>query len=296
MSARRSWSAWLVLTYPPGWRARYGDELGLLIQDLHGHGRRLAPMAADLLRGAVIAWLTERRSQMSEHSRRALITVLWSWVAFAATAAWFGHDLGASSGQVWAWSARPVALLVPSGVPDAYHILLVAGVVGVVATAVAAAAFVVEAARYARRQRRRSTFALMAVPPVVAACWLGGLRLIPGGTHSAVGLGVSVGWLLLGVAGIAGSTQAVVTVIRSSEFGERTWRTGAVAAAVVTAAMVVATGATISWGVAERSSQAHPGDAAGWLVVVTIMAVTTVRAIIALIGARRVAPGEPATV
>jgi hypothetical protein len=91
----RSWPAGLLLAYPPDWRDRYGDELDQLVRDLREHGRNRIPMAFDLLRGAAAAWSrTERGFTMSERSRQALITVLWSWVAFAATAAWFGHDLG----------------------------------------------------------------------------------------------------------------------------------------------------------------------------------------------------------
>ncbi len=284
-----NWPGRLLAAYPPGWRARYGDELDQLVRDLHGHGRKPMALAADLIRGAALAWLTEGRTQMTERSKGALITVLWSWVAFAATAAWFGHDLAVYPTAV---VARQIAL-VNQDVPDSYHVLIVAGAAGVLATAVAAAVFAFGAARYALRQGRRGLLVLMAVPPVVAAAWLGGLALVPSATGSAAILGVGVGWLLLGVAGLAGSTQAVVKVVRSCEFDERTWRVGTVAAAVVTGSMVIATGATISWGLVERTSQVHPGDAAGWLIVVTIMAVTTVRAIRALIGTRRVVPDKP---
>lgn len=139
-------------------------------------------------------------------------------------------------------------------VPDAYHVLFAAGAVGVAATALAAVAFAIDAIGYARRCSRRSTFVLMAVPAVSASAWIGGLRLLPADNSTVGNLTLSVVWLLLGVAGVAGSTQAVVAVVRSTEFTERTWRIGGVAAAAVTAAMVVATGATITWGVVERAS------------------------------------------
>jgi hypothetical protein len=287
----RPWPALALIAYPPDWRARYGDELELLIADLRTGGRALVPMAFDLLCGALAAWLTiERRTLMSERSRNALISVLWSWVAFAAVAAWFGHDLAIYPS---ASAAQQTGITHPA-VPDAYHVLIAAGVVGVAATAVAAIAFVVDAIGYARRCGRRRTFVLMAVPVVIAAAWIGGLRLLPADSLTVGNLTLGVGWLLLGVAGIAGSTQAVVTVVRSTEFAERTWRIGGAAAAAVTAAMVVATGATITWGVVERASQAHPGDASGWLIVTSIMAVTTARAVIALIGARRTPAETPA--
>jgi hypothetical protein len=282
---RRPWPTVLLVAYPPDWRARYGDELESLVSDLRGGGWKSLPMAFDLFFGAVSAWVTTGRgalmSLITERSKDALIGVLWNWVAFAAIAAWFGHDLGIYPTAI---TAQRVAVLHPA-VPDAYNVLQVAGSIGVVATGVAALAFGFDAVRYAARTGQRRLYLLMAVPLVVAAAWLGGLQLLPAG-GSAGSLWLSVGWLLLGVAGIAASTQAVVTVIRSAEFGARTWRIGGVAAAAVTAAMVVATGATIVWGIVERLNEAHPGDASGWLIVTAVMAVTTTRAIIALLRVR----------
>lgn len=287
----RPWPAALLRAYPPDWRARYGDELELLIADLGSGGRAPIPMAFDLVCGAVAAWVSiERRTLMSQRSRNALISVLWSWVAFAAVAAWFGHDLAIYPS---APAAQRIGITHPV-VPDAYHVLYAAGAVGVAATALAAIAFAMEAIGYAHRCGRRSTFVLMAVPVVIAVAWIGGLRLLPAENFTVGNLTLGVIWLLLGVAGIAGSTQAVVTVISSTEFTERAWRIGGVAAAAVTAAMVVATGATITWGVVERTGQAHRGDASGWLIVTAIMAVTTTRAVIALIGARREPVVKPA--
>jgi hypothetical protein len=213
-----------------------------------------------------------------------VISVLWSWVAFAAVAAWFGHDLAI---YPTASAAQQIAVTHPAA-PDAYHVLYAAGVVGVAATVIAAVVFAADAARYAWRCRRRSTFVLMAVPPVVAAGWLGGVQLIPSGNSSIGHLAIATAWLLLGVAGIAVATQAVVSIVNSTEFDERTWRVGGAAAAAVTAAMVVATGATITWSLVIRSTQAGNGNDS--LIVTAIMAVTTVRAVLALISTRRAVP------
>jgi len=220
---------------------------------------------------------------MSERSRGALYTVLWSWVAFAAVAAWFGHDLSIYPTRA---AARQMAVADP-GVPDAYHVLLAAGVVGCAATAVAAVVFAVAAARYARARGRRGIYLLMAVPPAAAVLWIGGLELLPSGPGSAGTAGFAVLWLLLGAAGVAVSTQAVITIARSCELNERTWRIAGAMAAVVTAAMLVATGATITWGIVLRGSPLPGGPLSGWLLVTVIMAAATARAAIALIGARR---------
>jgi hypothetical protein len=275
----RAWPVVLLAAYPAGWRARYGEEVEWLVSDLRAGGRAPLPMAFDLFFGAVSAWITTGRGAlMSERSKDALISVLWSWVAFAAVGAWFGHDLGIYPTAI---SAQQVAVLHPA-VPDVYNVLMAAGSFGVLATGVAGLAFAFDAIRYGIRAGQRRVFALMAVPVVVAAVWLGGLQLLPA-DHSAGGLSLAVGWLLLGVAGIAASTQAVVTVVRTAEFEARTWKIGGVAAAAVTAAMVVATVSTIVWGIVERLGEAHPGDASGWLIVTAVMAVTTVRAVIALL-------------
>jgi len=289
-TVNRPWPAGLLIAYPSDWRDRYGAELEILVRDLRDHGRSPIPMTFDLLRGAAAAWCRTRRGfTMSERSRQALITVLWSWAAFAATAAWFGHDLAI-------YPTRSIAQRIAAShqvVPDAYHVLVGVGIVGLAALAVAAVPFALEAARYAREHHRNSIFALMAVPPAAAGIWLGGAELV-GRANSTRNLTFAVIWLLLGLAGIAASIQAVVSIVRTCEFSRATWRIGAGAATAIAAAMLVGTGATIVWGLAFRASQGHNASDSGWLIVTAIMAVTTARAVIALLGARRAPDPAPA--
>jgi hypothetical protein len=282
----RAWPDRLLIAYPPEWRGLYGEELEMLVRDLCKHGRSPLPMTFDLLRGAAAAWCRTRRGlAMSERSRQALTTVLWSWVAFAATAAWFGHDLGI-------YPTRNIARQIATAhqvVPDAYHVLIGIGVVGLGATVIAAVPFAFEAARYARANHRYSILALMTVPLLTAAIWLGGVQVM-GRTGSTAAMTVALVWLQLGLAGIAASIQAVVHIVRTCEFSRTTWRIGAAAATAVAAAMLVGTGATIVWGLAFHASQGHSAGTSGWLIVTAIMAVTTARAVIALLSARRPAP------
>ena len=288
--AARSWPAGLLVAYPRDWRDRYGEELELLVRDLRDHGRNPVPMTFDVLRGAAAAWCRSRRGfTMSVRSRQALMTVLWSWAAFAATAAWFGHDLAI-------YPSRSIALQIAASnqiVPDAYHVLIGVGVVGLAATAVAAVPFALEAARYAREHHRNSIFALMAVPPVTVGIWLGGAELA-GRSNTTPAMTFAVAWLLLGLAGVAASIQAVISIVRTCEFSRATWRIGAGAATAIAAAMLVGTGATIVWGLGYRASQGHGAGSSGWLIVTAIMAVTTARAVIALLGARRAPAPAPA--
>ena len=280
-----------LAAYPPDWRARYGDELDLLVSDLRDHGRRPVPMAFDLLRGAAAAWCRVKRSSaMSERSRNALITVLWSWAVYGVTAAFYGRDLGIQPSRP---AAARLAVTHPA-IPDAYHVLIAVGVVGIAATAVAALAFAFEAARYARARQQNRTFALMAVPVVSAAAWLAGWHFISNGSVTAGRLSVALTWLLLGLAGLAASIQAVVRIVRTTEFSRTTWRIGAGAAAAVTAAMLTGTVAVIVWGIAYRTAIGHPGDATGWLAVTAILSASTVRAALALAGTRRAPSAEPA--
>ena len=284
-------AALALAAYPPDWRARYGDELDLLVNDLRDHGRRPVPMTVDLLRGAVAAWCRMKRgSAMSERSRNALITVLWCWAAFGLTAAFFGHDLNITPSRA---AARQLARTHPA-IPDAYHVLFAIGVVAIAATLAAAIPFAVEAARYARAHNQNATFALMAVPIVSAGGWLGGWHIIRDGSVTAGRLSAAVIWFLLGIAGMAVSIQAVVRIVRTTEFSRTTWRIGAMAAAAVTAAMLTGTVAVITWGVAYRTAIAHPGNATGWLTVTAILAATTVRAALALVATRRAPSPEPA--
>ncbi len=284
----------LIAAYPPAWRDRYGDELEALIDDLREHGRRTAPIVADLLRGALAAWLTYRRNDMSEQRKSVLLAVLWSWVPFAAVAAWYGRDLSVTPTRAIAAAADRLH----PGLVTAYHVLQVSGGIAVAATAVAAVVFAVSVARGAAPERRRGTLALMAVPPVIAVTWIAvAIWLAHARLRQSTGFPIAIGWLFVGVAGIAVATVVVTRLIKGAEVSPRTWQVGVAAAVTVAGAMVVAAGATLAWGLLMRSSQAaigSPGDVTGWLMVSAVMIVTAGRAVIALASLRRSggAPGE----
>ncbi|MHB1432797.1 MAG: hypothetical protein ACYCVZ_11855 [Streptosporangiaceae bacterium] len=286
--AARPWPEALLAAYPAWWRDRYQAEVELLIGDLRADGRRQAAMAADLLCGAVGAWLNVGRTGMSERTRGSLITVLWCWAICGGAAAFFGHDLSI-------YPSRALAARIDAAhpaVPAAFAALYVAGLVGIAATVVAAVAFAVPTARQALRERRPGTLALMAVSPVSAAVWLAVFRFVisPAGAGPAR-LALGVCWLLAGLAGAALSLFAVGRVVRATTFSAAIWRVGVAAAMTVTIAMLVATGATLAWGLAIRTAQAPPADAAGWLTAIAVMAAATGRAIVALLRAGQ-HPGE----
>ena len=73
----------LVRSYPPKWRARYGDEfVELLVEDLRER-RRSLPLTADVLRGATVARLREagvgdQPLVPSEQVDASMTTLVWS--------------------------------------------------------------------------------------------------------------------------------------------------------------------------------------------------------------------------
>lgn len=286
----RCWPAALVRAYPPGWRTRFSDEMRALIEDLADDGRPPFSLALNVLRGAAAAWLTDRRSPVPDRTIAALLAVLWSWTPFAATAAWFGKNAGEYPSAA---VAREVSLAHP-GLTAAYNVLLVAGVVGIVATGAAAIPFAAGAIRRAVAERSYRTLAQVATPPATAIAWLAGLKLIALSTSQGEARFVAESiWLLMGALGIAASTLAVSKVVCKGRHSRRTTQFGVAAAIAVTSAMLVGTAATFAWGLAAHPVRPGPGGggAIGWILVVAVMMIASLRAAIALVSLRRRAAG-----
>lgn len=73
--------AHLVLTaYPPSFRARYGDELSALVQELPAN----RSTTTDLVRGAATAWLRPSFGGTDGPRRRLQATLATTWVAWCA--------------------------------------------------------------------------------------------------------------------------------------------------------------------------------------------------------------------
>ncbi|MBS2965191.1 hypothetical protein KGA66_19230 [Actinocrinis puniceicyclus] len=277
------WLAALIRAYPPGWRRRFGRELETLVEDLAGDGRPPLSVALNILRGAAAAWLTDRRTALPDRTT-ALLAVLWSWVCFAATAAWFGKNAGEYPSAALAQSVGNTH----PGLAITTDLLLVAGIIGIVITLVAAVPFAVASVRRAVAERSRATLALIATPPTTVIVWLAGLKLAntaaAGSTTRFVAVSV---WLLAGVLGIAASTLAVGKVVARGGYPDWTWRVGLAAAAAVTVVMAAGAGATFAWGLAARPVRPGPdGGAIGWIIVVASMMLTTLRAVWALASLR----------
>lgn len=74
-------SAWLKL-YPPAWRARYGDEMGSLLEERRPSGRE----RLDLARGAFDAWLHPPKPSIVPVAAALVGGGLWTVVASAVLA------------------------------------------------------------------------------------------------------------------------------------------------------------------------------------------------------------------
>jgi hypothetical protein len=123
----------LVRSYPPKWRARYGDEfVELLVEDLRER-RRSLPLTADVLRGAAVARLREAGVGVQplgypDQVDASITTLVWSLAAcfLVGVAMWSQVVVG------WRWEP-------PSGHAVAVAMVLMSAAVAILcALAVAA--------------------------------------------------------------------------------------------------------------------------------------------------------------
>ncbi|MGH3499166.1 MAG: hypothetical protein ACRDP1_17055 [Nocardioidaceae bacterium] len=279
----------IVGSYPHGWRDRYGDEVIQLALDLrHDGDRRRSSLVLDLARGSLKAWLFDRRTPMDNPTLRATSAVLWAWVAFATTAAWFGKNAGETPTK----GAYNTMVSAHPFVGVLWTVLAVVGAVGIAVTVLVATPFAVIAARQARTDHRRGTLARMAAPPVIGVGWLVVLyALAHSSLHGSGGRLLEVGWLLLGPVGIVVATGLVVRVLRDTDLPAGTLRLGVLAAWSMTGVMGLGTAITLTWGL--TADLTDPGYFRGggvigsWIVILAVMAGTTV---VAMQSLRRLEP------
>jgi hypothetical protein len=133
----------------------------------------------------------------------------------------------------------------------------------------------------------------VATPPAALVMWLAGLKLITLSTGQGEARFVAeVIWLLAGALGIAASTLAVSKIVAAGRYTQRTTQLGLVAAIAVTSSMLIGTAATLTWGLLAHPLHPGPGGgAAGWILVVAIMMIATLRAATALASMRRQTAG-----
>jgi hypothetical protein len=167
----------LVRSYPPKWRARYGDEfVELLVQDLRER-RRSLPLTADVLRGATVARLREagvgnRPLGPPEQVDASMTTLVWSLAVcfLVGVAMWSQVVVG------WRWEP-------PSGRAVAVAMLLMSAAVAVLCAlaALASVPIVWTLVRSVARGRSRALIAPALVWSSSASAVLLGCRHFAGG-------------------------------------------------------------------------------------------------------------------
>jgi hypothetical protein len=298
-------AGWLLRLYPSGFRARHGDELLAWVAE-----RGLGPLVAlDLARGALDAHLHpdlagERRIRMCQPQRlRGLVLgVLCGYAAFVLA--------GVGYQKLTEYDDFVAAARHHAAVGAAFDTVVGASLVALAAMLAAGLPIGLTALRQALAGRRELLRPLGVV--AAAVVWFAGTlvlawraRGLPAGqTDSVVGVGGMIAsFVLATAAGVAGAVAAV----RRTQLPTRLLRFAAGAAVVATVAMVAMLAATLTWGLALRTTDPalfHSAQgirasstAGSWATIVVLMtAATAVAGVACARGLRAARRGPDPTV
>ena len=247
--------------YPPAWRARYGDELTALMEDMYAASGRVPPRAR---LGLVRAGLVERAREAglvgtavgpAARVTGGSLLVLCAWGFFVVAGATFGKFT-----DQWLHGTPTADRALPTA---GYGLALVSAVVAAALVVLAAALVVPSFVRLVRSGRW---------PEVRGPVW----RAVVGAVVAASFVGSTLGWArhlsahdrngglpaysvvfvlvcLTVVVGIALGTAAAVAVARRVELHDRVVRVLGLQALGVTAAMVSMFGGVVTWWAAEAT-------------------------------------------
>ena len=286
----------VLLSYPPSFRRRYGEELGALVHD--GASRSWRDIV-DLARGSATAWLVPSFAGGGAEQRRARLqattaTVFISWSASVMAAGAFARAVddprlpGLRNG---AWQAYDVGSRV---VTASVALVLASGL-----------AYWVTVIVPAWRERRASVLVPALVPPVIVAGWLGATGLVALYAHHVVHNGnASLAWPggvailavagtygLITVAAVAGCAWGAATALGRAELGARPLAASTVVAAVVavgllaqvvTATIIMARVAPTAFGIGPFNGLLGGGSAAVLVSATAIAVVSAARGVRAL--------------
>jgi hypothetical protein len=299
---------WLLRLYPTTWRSRYGEEFAALLDDYP-----LTPFALlDVCLGALDAHsapqdATGRILRALHQPRRSVITVFCAYIAFVIAGLAYNQmiedDLPALDTSHPAISA-------------AYHVILYGSAVALLAVLAGGLPIALAVARRALVARRKDILLLFAVPPLALAVWLmwgwinlnviapaDGSHAVPAVPHPPGNLLFFSWFAAFGLAALA-STAAVSIAISRCEVAPRLFRWALVPAALATLLMLIMLSGAVAWGLFVRAEMPdYLERMAGllgetiyvsWLGQVTVMALATLIAAIALLRAYRARGDEPA--
>ena len=245
--AGSSWAGKLaraaLALYPAAWRARYGDEVRVLLEDSGADLRTVASLAGR----AVPAWIWPIRHLYDRPARMraSLATVLVAWTVLAGLAVAFAQFTQAQlSPQGQPPGARHLVILLSYGVFDA------AVGVSVLAVAVGGLPLWLLMMRRARREHRPRDLACLLAPVVVPVLYLAAGQVTgvvpPAGTgNGPMGLSAYLALLVLGFAvGVLSAAGPALALRRLRPRGPAVGL-AARAAGVAAAAMALAGAASI---------------------------------------------------
>jgi len=284
----------LVALYPAQWRRRYGTEFEALLAATPATPRAVL----DVLVAAVDAHLNptaplRRWPLMTERLRNAELALLTGWVVFVIG--------GIGFQRMTEYQAFTSAAGDHLGIGVAFDVVVVGAVVGLLGVIAAGLPIALAIARSALRERRWRQLALLAVPVVSAATWLGITGLLLQVPDSAVsdGFRVAVFALWVGaflVAAVA-STVAVSVAAMNAPVDAGLYRRAVAPAVVVAVSMAVVVAAVVAWGLLlllavpdlfwSDEGVLSSSTALTWAAVVVLMAAGTAIAVRSATVARR---------
>ncbi|HEX5297400.1 MAG TPA: hypothetical protein VFW50_10465 [Streptosporangiaceae bacterium] len=185
----------VLALYPPSWRARYGDEVLMLLEDSGGRPRDVASVACR----ALPAWFSPPRHlhDRTARMRSSLATALLSWsmlaglgLVFAQLTQLQGFNPPGHPVVGWAYAVFDVALAVSA---------LVAGLGGLPLWLLMM--------RRARREQRVRDLGYLLLPVIAPVGYLAGLILTARLTGGAQGVGPAV----FGAVALAGFGAAAIS-------------------------------------------------------------------------------------
>jgi hypothetical protein len=246
-----AWARRLLWLYPPAWRARYADEVTLVLQQ---HRVTLWTLL-DVLLGALDARLRRdllpgRLTSMAHRIRTCEIAIFCAFVLFGIPwlALWQVRD----PLPVW----ESVVRLHPE-IRTAFVIVQAAGLVAFLAILAGGLPILFAALKHAFSARRWKLLLLFAVPFLALAALVGyGLLASPWWTRTQssaptftltpLAVALQLGLIVMFCLAVAGSTAAVGVAVARSELSERIVRLALVPAAVATLAIGVGLVATLA--------------------------------------------------
>ena len=242
----------LLRVYPPAWRARYGNELASLIEELGGGARMSWRVRFDVVRAGIVERarvLAPRELAPPERAREGSLLVLYAWMVFV-----IGGFGVAKASEHW----RAVTPTAKQSLPGAaFDVLLIAAAVGAalvllgVAVSLPRLAGLIRAGGWAEIRRpilRAASLSLLTVSATFGvAGWAHSLTpAARNGGDAAYGM-MFVAWVILFAACLIAWAAAAGATARQLVLSAGMLRLEVWLGATVSVAMAVMTIATAIW-------------------------------------------------